>query len=194
MRRHSFLYSVNIYRFSWLTFLTLGASFKLHIKNRDIQFNTSLSLWKKIKQSLSLNNMCYNLGVRQREKLLAFLLFFVFVFENWMLVGVLVKKCTNKRKNTCFILFFVDAIFVVRIIVFSQVPHEYNMYCKISKITVTWYTWTKLFLRIFFKGDPSRNIKNYYIILEVIKNVTYYLYGIFSFIVITMSTRVCLSS
>lgn len=149
---------------------------------------------KKIEQSLSLNNLCYNFGVRQREKLLAILLIFFVVFENWMLVGVQVNKCINKRKNTCFILFFVDAIFVVRIIVFSQVLHEYNMYCKISKITVTRYTWRELFLWIFFKGDPSRNTKNYYIILEVIKNVLYYLYEIFSFIVITMSTRVCMSS
>lgn len=194
MRRHSFLYSVNTYRFSWLTFLTLGASFKLHIKYRDIRFNTSYHYESKIEQSLSLNNLCYNLGVRQREKLLAILLIFFVVFENWMLVGVQVNKCINKRKNTCFILFFVDAIFVVRIIVFSQVLHEYNMYCKISKITVTRYTWTELFLRIFFKRDPSRNTKNYYIILEVIKNVIYYLYEIFSFIVITMSTRVCMSS
>lgn len=77
----------------------------------------------KIEQSLSLNNLCYNLGVRQREKLLAILLIFFVVFENWMLVGVQVNKCINKRKNTCFILFFVDAIFVVRIIVFSQVLH-----------------------------------------------------------------------
>lgn len=148
----------------------------------------------KIDQSLSLNNLCYNLGVRQREKLLAFLLIFFF-FLNWILVVVQVSKCTNKRKkNTCFIWFFVGAIFVVRIIVFSQVPHEYHMYCKISKINVTRYTWTKLFLRIFFKGNPFRNTKNYYIILEVIKNVIYYLYEIFSFIVITMSTRVCMSS
>lgn len=172
----------------------LGASFKLHIKNRDIRFYTSYHYESKIDQTLSLNNLCYNLGVRQREKLLAILLIFFVVFENWMLVGVQVNKCINKRKNTCFILFFVDAIFVVRIIVFSQVLHEYNMYCKISKITVTRYTWTELFLRIFFKGDPSRNTKNYYIILEVIKNVIYYLYETFSFIVITMSTRVCMSS